>query len=560
MFRKIIVAVDGEEGGLDAIALARALAGQDAELIVGRVVVSAKGPEGVADAVADDTVLAARRGISDADHVRTVGVLVHARSVAGGLHRLADEQSADLLVVGSHHRGRTGHLWSADRTRATLRDAPCPVAVAPRGYAGRPRATIRSVGVGYDEGVEARAALELGRSLASGSGADLQALEVVPETNWQTPESGAGWKAVEAGRRLSQLGGVTGVVVEGDVHDRLAQFAHEVDVLILGLPPPRACCSRLVLGHTVEGMTRHLACALLVMPHAAPRTRREGLSDAFRNHSGPRWHPRLMTATSLLGPADSRGRRMLNKVPEITLWFWVIKILCTTVGETAADYLNDTLGFGLSKTSYVMSALLIVALVFQFRLRRYVPGVYWLAVVLISVVGTLITDNLTDNYGVALTTTTIVFAVALAATFARLVPGRAHTLDPHDLHDPSRGVLLAGDPVHIRPRDRRRRPHRGEAGPRLPAVAAAVREPDRRGHGRALPLSPQRRPVVLDGVHPDPPARGVDRGSLSQAKADGGLGLGTTATSFIFLGTISAVVVYLAITKRDVAPIEPANA
>ena len=81
----------------------------------------------------------------------------------------------------------------------------------------------------------------------------------------------------------------------------------------------------------------------------------------------------------------SSGRRLLNKVPEITLYFWIIKILCTTVGETAADLLNENLGLGLTTTSYIMAILLIVTLVFQFRASRYVPGIYWLAVVLISV-------------------------------------------------------------------------------------------------------------------------------------------------------------------------------
>ena len=109
---------------------------------------------------------------------------------------------------------------------------------------------------------------------------------------------------------------------------------------------------------------------------------------------------------------------MLNKVPEVTLYFWIIKVLCTTVGETAADFLNDNLGLGLTKTTFVTAAVLVVALVFQFRVRRYVPGIYWLAVVLISVVGTLITDNLTDNFGVSLVTTTVVFSVVLAAVFA----------------------------------------------------------------------------------------------------------------------------------------------
>lgn len=109
---------------------------------------------------------------------------------------------------------------------------------------------------------------------------------------------------------------------------------------------------------------------------------------------------------------------MLNKVPEVTLYFWIIKILATTVGETAADFLNTNLKLGLTGTTFIMSGFLAVALVFQFRLRRYVPGIYWLAIVMISIVGTLITDNLVDNFGVALQTTSIAFALALAATFA----------------------------------------------------------------------------------------------------------------------------------------------
>jgi uncharacterized membrane-anchored protein len=114
----------------------------------------------------------------------------------------------------------------------------------------------------------------------------------------------------------------------------------------------------------------------------------------------------------------SRGRRMLNKVPEITLYFWVIKVLCTTVGETVADLMSDNLGLGEKLTAAIMAVILAAVLAWQFRKRRYVPGVYWLAVVLISIVGTLITDNLTDNYGIGTTVTTPIFAGALAATFA----------------------------------------------------------------------------------------------------------------------------------------------
>ena len=114
----------------------------------------------------------------------------------------------------------------------------------------------------------------------------------------------------------------------------------------------------------------------------------------------------------------SNVRRMLNKVPEITLFFWIIKILCTTVGETGADFLNETLNFGLDGVTLIIGSMLIVSLIFQFKAKKYIPGVYWLSVVLISIVGTLITDNLTDNLGIPLETTTIIFTASLAVVFA----------------------------------------------------------------------------------------------------------------------------------------------
>src|SRR5258708_17229767 len=129
----------------------------------------------------------------------------------------------------------------------------------------------------------------------------------------------------------------------------------------------------------------------------------------------------------------SPARRMLNKVPEVTLYFWLIKVLCTTVGETASDYLATNLNLGLTKTTFITGALLLATLVFQFRARRYVPGIYWLGVVLISVVGTQITDNLTDNAGVSLVTTTIGFSIALAVVFA-IWFGSERTLSIHTIY------------------------------------------------------------------------------------------------------------------------------
>ena len=104
------------------------------------------------------------------------------------------------------------------------------------------------------------------------------------------------------------------------------------------------------------------------------------------------------------------ARQMLNKVPEVTLYFWVIKIMATTVGETAADFLNTNLNLGLTNTSMLMGALLVAALVWQVRTGKYVPWIYWVAVVLISIVGTLITDNIADHFHIPLQITTGIFA------------------------------------------------------------------------------------------------------------------------------------------------------
>lgn len=130
-------------------------------------------------------------------------------------------------------------------------------------------------------------------------------------------------------------------------------------------------------------------------------------------------------------------RRALSKVPEVTIYFWVIKIFATTVGETAADYLNTTLGFGLTNTTYVTVGLLIVSLAAQFAVGRYIPALYWWLVVLISVTGTLITDNLTDNFGVPLAVTTTIFSIALIVVFSAWFAVEK-TLSIHSIRTPRR--------------------------------------------------------------------------------------------------------------------------
>jgi uncharacterized membrane-anchored protein len=267
---------------------------------------------------------------------------------------------------------------------------------------------------------------------------------------------------------------------------------------------------------------------------------------------------------------STKLRQMLNKVPEVTVFFWIIKILCTTIGETAADYLNETMHFGLTGTSLVMGILLIVVLIFQFRTKRYVASVYWLAVVLISVVGTLITDNLTDGMGVPLITTTAVFAVLLLLTFGTwfLVE---KTLSVHSIRTTRREAFYwttilftfalgtaAGDLIA----------EKFGLGylTALALFAGLIVVVTIAHYAVKWMLAAEHRHQSTNAVlafwlaYILTRPLGASIGDyLSQAKADGGLGLGTTATSAIFLVTILALVVYLTLTKKDEIPVEPAE-
>jgi uncharacterized membrane-anchored protein len=250
--------------------------------------------------------------------------------------------------------------------------------------------------------------------------------------------------------------------------------------------------------------------------------------------------------------------KMLNKVPEVTLYFWIIKIFCTTVGETAADYLNTNLSLGLTNTTYVISAILAVALAFQFRLRRYEPVMYWIVVVLISVVGTLITDNLTDNFGLPLTTSTPLFAGALALTFAAWFASE-RTLSIHTILTTRREAFYwltvlftfalgtaAGDLVA-------ERINMGywKSALLFGAVIALVTYAHLKLRLNAILA------FWLAYILTRPFGASVGD-FLSQPRDAGGLALGTTGTSIIFLTLISAVVAFLTITKRDRTELQPA--
>ncbi len=250
---------------------------------------------------------------------------------------------------------------------------------------------------------------------------------------------------------------------------------------------------------------------------------------------------------------------MLNKVPEVTVYFWVIKILATTVGETAADFLNSNIGIGLTGTTLIMTGFLLVALFFQFRLREYLPGIYWSSVVLISVVGTLITDNLVDNFGVSLPTTTTAFSIALAIVFA-IWYASEKTLSIHTIVTTKREAFYWLAVLFTFAL--------GTAAGDLTAERLAV------GYWKSALLFGGLIAITflahwklninailafwIAYILTRP--LGASIGDyLSQARVDGGLGLGTTVTSLIFLLVILVVVVFLTVTKKDRIELSPAR-
>lgn len=249
---------------------------------------------------------------------------------------------------------------------------------------------------------------------------------------------------------------------------------------------------------------------------------------------------------------------MLNKVPEVTVYFWLIKVLSTTVGETAADFLDTNLNLGLTTTSLIMTALLVAALIAQMRADRYVAGRYWLTVVLVSIVGTLITDNLSDGYNVPLEVTTPLFAVLLAATFIVWYATEG-TLSIHSIFTRRREAFYWTTILFT-----------FALGT---AAGDLIAEKLNLGYWVALGLFAAAIGVVIVvrfGLRADAIASfwvayvltrplGASLGDLlSQPKGAGGLGLGTTATSFLFLTAILGLVGYLTVAKCDVSA-EPAE-
>jgi nucleotide-binding universal stress UspA family protein len=282
MFKNVIVGVDGRSGGRDAAALALRLLDPQGRLTLVHVHLETTA---VIVHEFDSSAREEAQKLLEDEREAAGGEaeLAHAggTSVAIGLHRYAEEHSADLLVVGACHRGLVGRVLAGDDARSSLQCAPCAVAVSPRGYAGSPT-SIEIIGVGYDDSAESQAALAMAAELAGGAKAEIHALILVAAVRFDGSKL-APMNSVMATdprlsrieRRLSQLDRVRVRPAYGLPVEELGAFSEEVDLLLLG-SGKEGPAGRAFLDRRSKSLTRSLECPLLVVP--SPPAEEAGLN------------------------------------------------------------------------------------------------------------------------------------------------------------------------------------------------------------------------------------------------------------------------------------------
>lgn len=323
MFKKLIVGVDGREGGADAVALARTLAADDAEILLVSVIPSEypslRGESGYKQQMREHALAGLAK---EGDDPRFVPHPVFDDSPARVLHVWAEKEDADAIVLGSCRRGVVGRMLLGDVSRAVLHDAPCAVVVAPGGYRKNP-GTVRIVGVGLEESDAAQAAADFATRLAADQGAGLQLLTVLRIPTALNPGYAPTYdlgpimtrnRDVADTLQAARLGAAeaagtraTGTVVDGVAADELEKLSKDVDVLVLGSRGWGAV-KRVVLGSTADRVVHHAACPVILVP--GPAHVQAAATD----------HPSQTTrsTTQRVGRAGSRGS-LLNQPTHSTM-------------------------------------------------------------------------------------------------------------------------------------------------------------------------------------------------------------------------------------------------
>lgn len=276
MFGKVIAGVDGGDGGRDAIALARRLLAEDGQLVLANVRTELPTRYAPLSATIDDERSSIELLERERDGAEVEGELVscQASSPGRGLHVLAEQRDADLIVVGSTARGALGRIALGDDTRAALNGAPCAVAIATRGYGEHPIPLAR-IGVAYDTSAESEEALAAARRIAAPHRSLLRALHVVtlPSLALAGAVAASAGETIEAltddaRTQIATLEDVDGEALYGIPEDELVRFSGELDLLVVGsrgYGPLR----RMMLGSVSRHLQRHGRCSLLVVPRVA---------------------------------------------------------------------------------------------------------------------------------------------------------------------------------------------------------------------------------------------------------------------------------------------------
>ena len=287
MFNNVIVGVDEQAGGRDAVALAKDLMLTGGELTLAHVHLSDPGflrSSNVAFEEAErQRSLALLDAIRDEVGVEAGRICIGSSSVGRGLHELAERQRADLLVVGSCRRGLIGRVFVGDDTRDELNGAPCAVAVAPAGYANQP-SPFREIGAGYNRSPESEFALDVARELAVERGAKLSAFEAVAIPAYLFSDARAVAESIptyvdQARSQIAALGGVEAHAAYGVAAEELALYSASLDLLVVG-SRGYGPIGRLVHGSTSQTLSRTARCPLLVLTRGA---RSAGTSGPLEN-------------------------------------------------------------------------------------------------------------------------------------------------------------------------------------------------------------------------------------------------------------------------------------
>jgi nucleotide-binding universal stress UspA family protein len=295
MTRTLIAGVDDTDRDADAVALATTLArATEASLVVASVCMYpalSSDEEALAAVVREDARRTAQAAAAYADLPDARAQAVAALSPSDGLCDLAEETGAKLIVVGSSRLGVVGRVISGSTPERLLQLAPCPIAVAPRGYATQSH-EIAAIGVGFDGSAQSHAALELGAELARSTGAQLEAIGVLRLTveplvlsTGMAVRCAADLQALRAReeRELSAAAkAVAGVATKvtvpvGSPSRVLADHGRNVDLLVVG-SHAYGLLRRRLHGSVSTKLVRDAACPLIIVPPArspgGPRARR----------------------------------------------------------------------------------------------------------------------------------------------------------------------------------------------------------------------------------------------------------------------------------------------